>query len=70
MLGYKFVKAAVVLAVTVTASVKAESLRLSELLLNHYLNAPLYQMSNPPTVKSASTRQNRGGRKRPSGGKP
>ena len=47
MFGNKFVKAAVVLAITVAAPVKAESLRLSELLLDHYLNAPLYQMSNP-----------------------
>jgi hypothetical protein len=47
MFGRKFVTAAVLLAVTVTTPVRAESLRLSELLLDHYLNAPLYQMSNP-----------------------
>lgn len=51
MFGNKFVKAAVILAVTVSAPVKAESLRLSELLLDHYLNAPLYQMSNPLLLK-------------------
>lgn len=41
------IKSALVLAFVTVGPAKAEGPRLSELLLEHYLNAPLYQMSNP-----------------------
>lgn len=41
------IRSALMSAFVVATPIKAESLRLSEVLLEHYLKAPLYQMSNP-----------------------